>query len=151
MSVVSIVVRCASAAWILLNGSDTHYFYSFYVLLIVTMDLIGIFQLSHLMCFGISYNLPINSKYCAYTLRIPDVSYIGMHHIRIGIFLWQITVFPGELSKNRHRCARNRRKQNRNSNFFRSEYEKHMLHMIVLDKNEFVHISNQKTGESYVL
>lgn len=36
--------------------------------------------------------------------------------------------------------------KNRNSNLFRSEYEKHMLHMIVLDKNEFIHISDQQNG-----
>lgn len=54
---------------------------------------------------------------------------------------------PGELSVNRYAVLKTEENKTEIRILFRSEYEKHMLHMIVLDKNEFIHISDRKKRE----
>lgn len=82
---VSTVIRCASAAVISLNGSDMHDIFTQ-----ITFSCLG--QRSYWNVSAESFKLLrhflqpiINSKHCAWIDESPDVSYIGMYHIQIGI------------------------------------------------------------------
>ena len=151
VSAVSTMVWCASAAWIPLNGSVepvnmTHFAR---ILLIVTNALIGIVSAEFSFKVLRHFVRP-TVNCCVWCVRETQTS----HSSECIAFKLELEYFvtdcrtPGELSVNRTHGARNRKKIQQNTKFefiFRLNTSEHMLHLTVcMDKNEFVHISEQK-------